>query len=243
MDVRQISIFLYKNIKKIFFNLIGPGGNGCLARCIDHKAARRILQSMISKTNNFDNVRWLGKPVWQFPLGIWVLQEMIAEVKPDIIIETGTHFGGSAYFFACLCDLLNHGGVISIDIAPQATIPHPRIKYIKGSSVDPRTLESVKKNLGHVGIKKILVILDSDHSAYHVKQELETYAPLIPIGSYIHIQDGCIDDLFVLKKDRPGPKVATRAFLKSHPEFIRDSELESRYLITFHPYGWIKRIS
>ncbi len=225
-----------------FLALIRPGGAAWPAQRLDRWASRRVLQAMIVRTNNFENVSWLGRQIWQFPIGAWVLQEAIGEMRPDLIVETGTHLGGSAYFFASLCDLLDHGRVMSLDVCPRGTIAHPRITYIRGSSTDPTVVTRVREEVQSIRGTKILFVLDSDHSAQHVLQELETYAPFVPVGSYIHVQDGAIDDLPCFKSGRPGPMVAVETFMRGHSQFVRDIELESRYVMTFHPYGWLKRV-
>lgn len=171
----------------------------------------------------------------------WLIQEVISEMKPDLIVETGTYMGGSTYFYACVCDLLGHGEVVSIDIKALATIDHRRITYLEGSSTDEIVLGKVKSRIAEIGAKKILVILDSNHAAAHVRKELELYSPLVPLGGYIHVQDGNMDELPMLKKFRPGPMAAAMGFLQYHPEFMRDIDLEKRYLLTEHPYGWLKR--
>lgn len=222
--------------------LIGPGGQNPVARYLDQLAARRVLQAIAVKTDDVQTVRWLGLPIWQYPLDAWVIQEMVGELKPDIIVETGTWTGGSAYFFACLCDLIGKGEVISIDIATRGTIAHPRITYLTGSSTNPDMVRIVAERIGQARASKVLIALDSDHSAEHVGQELVAYAPLIPVGSYMHVQDGCIDELRYFRAGRPGPVVAVKSFLRDHPQFIRDYEIESRYVMTAHPYGWLRRV-
>ena len=214
-----------------------------LSGYLDQWAAKRVLQAIIAKTDDVKTVKWLHKSIWQYPLDAWVIQEVIGHLQPDVIVETGTHFGGSAYFFACLCDLLNHGQVVSIDIAARATIPHPRITYLSGSSIDPGTVSIIGGQLSELEVRRVLIVLDSDHSANHVLRELEAYAPLVPIGSYIHVQDGCIDELPIFKGQGPGPAVAAKQFLETHPSFIRDLKVEHRYLMTAHPYGWLRRIA
>ncbi len=223
--------------------ILAPAEENWLARHLDNWAVRRVLQAMVIRTNNFERVRWLDRPVWQFPLGAWVLQEVVAELKPDVILETGTFCAGSAHFFASLCDLLGHGEVISIDINPQATIPHPRINYVQGSSTDPEILRRLAQWLRQRAAQTLLIVLDSDHAAPHVERELESYAQLVPVGSYIHVQDGSIDELPCFQKARPGPKSAVQSFLRKHPQFMRDIEIETRYVVTFHPYGWLRRIA
>lgn len=221
---------------------VEPGGDGRLANYLDRRAARRVLESIIAKTNDVKTVHWLGRPIWQYPLDLWIIQEMIAEQKPDLVVETGTHLGGSAYFFANICDLLDHGQIISIDIAAQGTMPHPRITYVQSSSTDPAIIRRVANRIREIGARKILIMLDSDHSEQHVRQELEVYAPLVPVGSFIHVQDGCIDELRCLQDGRPGPVPAVKSFLNDHPQFIRDTGVELRYVMTAHPYGWLRRV-
>jgi cephalosporin hydroxylase len=222
---------------------LGPGGKLKLAQYLDQRAANRVLEAIIAKTNDVETVRWLDRPIWQYPLDAWVMQEMIGAIKPDLLVETGTCLGGSAYFFANLMDLMGHGEVISIDIAPRGTMPHPRVTYIRGSSVDEKIIDGVKDRIKALDARAVLIMLDSDHSEAHVRQELERYAPLIPVGSYFYVQDGCIDTLPSLRAGRPGPVPAVQSFLKAHPEFVRDTEAEFRYVMTAHPYGWLKRIA
>jgi len=224
-------------------SLIRPGADTFCARYLDALAAKRVLEAIVTKTNDVRTVRWMGRPIWQYPLDAWLMQEVIAELRPDLIVETGTYQGGSAYFFACVCDLLGRGEIVSIDIAPQGTMPHPRITYVTGCSVDPRVVSTVAQQIARCKAKRVLISFDSDHGSTHVMRELEAYAFQVPLGSYIHIQDGCIDELSTFRSARPGPKPAVKTFLKRHPEFIRDLELERRYVLTAHPYGWIKRIA
>lgn len=222
---------------------LGPGGRTRLAHYLDQRAARRVLEAIIAKTNDVETVRWLDRPIWQYPLDAWVLQEMIGSLKPDLIVETGTCLGGSAYFFANIFDLIGHGEVISIDIAPRGTMPHPRVTYVRGSSIDPQIIADVERRIKGLNAKAVLIMLDSDHSEAHVRKELEMYAPLIPVGSYFYVQDGCIDTLPSLRDGRPGPVPAVKRFLEAHPQFVRDTEAEFRYVMTAHPYGWLKRIA
>jgi cephalosporin hydroxylase len=210
-------------------------------RWLDRWAAKRVLRAMIGKTDNMLSVRWLGQLIWQCPLDAWVIQEVIGALQPDVIVETGTFLGGSAYYYAGLCELLGHGQVISIDISPKGTIAHPRITYIQGSSVDPAIVAPVRAAMGRAD--RVLVILDSDHSERHVLAELEAYALGVPIGSYILIQDACIDTFDIFKVARPGPTGAIRQFMAAHPQFVRDRELEERYVMTVHPGGWWRRVS
>ena len=221
---------------------LGPGVGNRLANYLDQRAAKRVLEAIILKTDDVETVRWLDRPIWQYPMDAWLVQEMIGSIKPDLIVETGTCLGGSAYFFANLFDLMGHGEVISIDIAPRGTMPHPRITYVRGSSVDPQIVADVEQRIKDLNAKAVLIMLDSDHTEAHVRQELEVYAPLVPVGSYFYVQDGCIDTLPSLAHGRPGPVPAAQSFLAAHPQFVRDTEAEFRYVMTAHPYGWLKRV-
>lgn len=209
---------------------------------LDAWAAQRTLDALVRKTNNVKTVRWLGKPVWQYPLDAWLLQEVISDQRPDLIVELGTFQGGSAFFFATLCQLLGHGRVLSIDVAPRSTVPHERIEYLTGSSTAEPILRAVKERIRRLEARRLLFVLDSDHSAAHVEAELEAYAPLVPAGCYLHVQDGLLDYLPRFRSLRPGPAAAVMKFLGRHPEFERDEDLERRYVMTAHIGGWLRRL-
>lgn len=92
------------------------------------------------------NTSWLGVPTLKCPLDLWIYQEIIYETRPDWIIECGTNLGGTSLFLSSLCDLIDHGKVITIDIADNK-IPktHPRIRYLIGSSTSEEIIEELKK--------------------------------------------------------------------------------------------------
>src|SRR5262249_4097887 len=130
---------------------------------------------------------WLGVTVWKCPLDLWVYQEIIHEVRPDLIVETGTAFGGSALYLASVCDLVGHGEVVTIDIREDPSRPrHERITYLLGSSTAQAIVERV--SLLAAG-KRVLAILDSDHRREHVLEELRAYSPLVGAGSYVVVED------------------------------------------------------
>lgn len=232
---------ILQRLRDLVWRLTKPGGSSPISYYLDRQAVIRARSVFLIKTHDAINVRWVGHQCYQYPMDAWLIQEVLSDTRPDLIVETGTYMGGSSYFYACICDLLGHGEVISIDIQALSTIEHPRITYLQGSSTDPAMVQKVKSRIAEIGAKKILVILDSDHRAEHVQKELELYSPLVPLGGYIHVQDGNADELPILKKFRPGPMAAAMKFLHSHPEFMRDIDLEKRYLMTEHPYGWLKR--
>jgi cephalosporin hydroxylase len=183
-----------------------------------------------------------GLPMMKTPNDLWTYQELIRGIQPTLIIETGTAFGGSAFYFATQMDRNGFGAVISIDVEPNEQLPtHPRIKFMQGSSLDEKIVTYVKARAHG---QRVLVVLDSDHSRDHVLAEMETYGPLVTLGSFMVVEDTNICGRPVARDwfGGPGPGEAVDAFLPSHPEFIRDP-LAERQLITMHPGGWLRRIA
>ncbi len=213
---------------------------------------------------------WLGRPIIQYPQDIVAMQELIWQVKPDLIIETGIAHGGSLIFSASMlalldiCDAIESGGAfdprqskrkvlgLDIDIRPHNRIAieaHPmasRIQMIQGSSIAPEVIEQVHQVAkGH---QRILVCLDSNHTHDHVLAELEAYAPLVSIGSYCVVFDTIVEDMpKEMFPDRPwgpgnNPKTAVWEYLKTHPEFEIDKSIQHKLLITVAPDGYLKRV-
>lgn len=194
---------------------------------------------LITKTRNFD-LRWLGHPIRQNVLDLWTIQETIAEVRPALLIESGTALGGSATFYAHLFELMGEGRVVTIDFERPPRLTHPRVEFVQGSSTDPEVVQRIRTVAASTG-GPVLVVLDSDHSRSHVAAELEAYGPLVTPGSFMLVQDGLIDMVPIFRGTRPGPLPAIRAFLAGHPEFELDRERCERFLITHHPLGWLRR--
>jgi cephalosporin hydroxylase len=185
------------------------------------------------------DTRWLGVRTDKCPLDLWIYQELLHELKPDLIVETGTAFGGSALYFASLCDLLGHGRVLTIDVQEQEGWPeHPRLEYFRGSSIAPETLEHVRRRAD--AAETVLVVLDSDHRKEHVLEELRLYAPLVTPGSYIVVEDTILNGHPVSPEFGPGPMEATEEFLRAEPSFKSDRSREKLYL-TFNPKGYLRR--
>jgi cephalosporin hydroxylase len=203
---------------------------------------------------------WLGRPIIQLPQDIMDMQEIIWQVKPDVIIETGIAHGGSLIFYASMLALLELTGqiecgrVLGIDIDirahnRQAIEAHPlssKITMFEGSSIDPAIIEQV--TIFAKSAQTVLVCLDSLHTHAHVLAELQAYAPLVSAGSYCVVFDTVIEDMPAgFFPDRPwdkgnNPKTAVREFLKTHDEFVIDQSIESKLLITVAPDGYLKRV-
>jgi cephalosporin hydroxylase len=179
----------------------------------------------------------VANPVFGTPLDLWVMQEILWETKPDVLIECGSGMGGSALF----CVSAWPGRVISIDTGEQGMTPmveHPRIEFLVGSSLDSALVARVRKQ---VAGKKVMVFLDSDHAEAHVAAELSTWAPLVSEGCYLVVHDTFLGGHPVYDlSDDPGPMAAVQRFLKERSEFTADRHREKFYL-TFSPYGWLRR--
>jgi cephalosporin hydroxylase len=185
------------------------------------------------------NTRWLGVRTDKCPMDLWIYQELLHELRPGLVVETGTAFGGSALFFASMLDLLGHGKVVTVDVQPQDGRPeHPRIEYVTGSSVDADTFEHVRGRAEGAGT--VLVVLDSDHRKEHVLEELRLYAPLVTPGSYLVVEDTILNGHPVSPDFGPGPMEAVEEFLREEPAFTADRGREKLYL-TFNPNGYLRR--
>ena len=202
---------------------------------------------------------WMGRPIIQMPEDMIRIQEVIYQIKPDVIIETGVAQGGSLIFYASLCKSMENGRVIGLDIeirphnrkAIEAHEMSPFITLVEGSSTAPNIVERVK-GLIKPG-EKVMVILDSCHSKEHVLNELEAYCDIVTPGSYIIATDGIMKDLFDVPRGRPewiedNPAAAAAEFAEKHPEFLVEqpiwpfNESELCENITHWPGAWLKRV-
>jgi len=214
------------------------------ARLQPEKRQRREIENFHrlyyeSPRQTWQNTRWLGVSAFKTPLDLWVYQELLVEVQPALIVETGTALGGSAYFLATICDLLGRGEVVTIDIEPRVDRPpHPRVTYIVGSSTAPATVDAVSKLAA--GKSPVMVFLDSDHSRDHVLAELRHYSELVTPGSYLVVEDTNVNGHPVLPDFGPGPMEALQDFLGERPDFAPDVAQE-KFLLTFNPRGYLRR--
>lgn len=174
------------------------------------------------------------------PLDLWIYQEIIFELRPDLIIETGTCYGGSTLFLAHMCEMIGNGKVISVDLKALATRPwHDRIGYIAGSSIDQAVIKFISKKA--TSARTILVILDSDHNRDYVLKEMECYAPLVTKGSYLIVEDSDVNGHPICPDHGPGPAEAITDFLKTHPEFEVDLSRE-KFMMTQNPGGYLRKV-
>lgn len=222
----------------------------------DEELQRKSLDWMLhaDKYKYTYNFQWLGRPIIKFPSDIVVSQEIIWQVKPDLIIETGIAHGGSIVFSASMMELLGGAGrVVGIDIDIRAhnrreIEAHPmakRITMIEGSSTAPEVLAQVREIAK--GRERVMVFLDSLHTHEHVARELELYAPLVSVGSYLVLPDTFIEHFPKgYYADRPwdvgnNPMTAMRDFLQRNPNFEIDQETCGKLSITEAIDGYLKR--
>lgn len=196
---------------------------------------------------------WMGVPIIQFPTDILMMQELMWKVQPDVIVECGVAHGGSAVFYASICELLGKGRVLGVEIDFRAhnraaLETHPmrkRIDIVDGSSTDPAVVKEVKRRVGDA--ERVLVVLDSNHSTQHVLRELDAYHDLVTPGSYLVAMDGAQAHVWDIPRGKlewkdDNPLAAIRQWLPRHPEFRPDPSF-TRMLITSNPEGFLRRIT
>ena len=217
--------------------------------------AAHLFNVQSNKSQYSYNFSWMGRPIIQYPQDMIAMQELIWEIKPDLIIETGIAHGGSLIYYASLLELIGKGEVLGIDIDirkhnRQEIEQHPmfkRINMIEGSSISEQMIEKVKTYAE--GKEKILVCLDSNHTHEHVLAELRMYAPFVTKDSYLVVFDTIVEDLpeGYFTHQRPwgvsnNPKTAVYEFLKENNSFSIDSAINNKLLISVAPDGYLKRI-
>jgi cephalosporin hydroxylase len=192
------------------------------------------------REQTWQNTLWLGTKILKCPLDAWLYQEIIYEIRPEVIIETGTCYGGSAHFMACLCEIIGCGHVVTIDVESQAQRPsHHRITYLTGSSTSPGMVSKVRNIVSNKS--RVLVILDSDHSKAHVLQELNAYSLFVTRGSYLIVEDTNINGHPVRPDFGDGPFEAITEFLARDKRFVIDHQKE-KFFMSFNPSGYLKRV-
>jgi len=195
-----------------------------------------------NRSSIINSTRWMGVLLQKCPLDLWIYQEIMFEVRPTMIIETGSLHGGSGLWFAHMLDII-HGSadhfVLSIDINADMSRPdHYSVLFKQGSSVLPEIIQYVSRWVEKY--KTVMVVLDSDHRANHVYQELELYSKFVTPGSYLILEDTNINGHPVLNGWGAGPMEALEAWLPKHPEFEVDKSRE-KLLCTMNPGGFLRR--
>jgi cephalosporin hydroxylase len=202
---------------------------------------------------------WLGRPVIQLPEDMIRIQELIYQLQPDVIVETGVAHGGSLIFYAGLCAAMGKGRVIGIDIEirshnRQEIEAHrlsPMIHLVEGSSTAPEIIQHVRDQIGSK--ESVLVLLDSNHSQAHVAAELDAYGPMVSPGSYIVACDGIMQQVAGAPRTENdwtwnNPISAVNEFLDRNPNFEAHeptwpfNEGVIRERVTYWPKAYLRRI-
>ena len=195
-------------------------------------------------TGVWKSTTWLGVRTQKSVSDMWNYQEILAELRPRLLVEFGTAYGGSALFFASVLDGL--GGeyrILTVDTLAnridEAAVNHPRIEVLTASSASPEVARRVEElRVQHPG--PVFAILDSDHSAAHVEAELVSLTPLLNAGDYVVVEDSNLNGHPVMPDYGPGPYEAVEAFLSAHPDtYVRDEVREAKFGFSFAPGGFL----
>ena len=211
----------------------------------DERFAMTLRQWLImhQKEIVFDKMTWMGTKIWKNPLDAWIYQEIIHEIRPDVVIEIGSAYGGSTRYFADLLGLVGKGIVVSIDIdRSKYHLEHERVIILTGNSSDPHIISQVKEICSG---RRTMVIQDGGHSKAQVLSDLENYSEFVTLHSYFIVEDGIVDLFYPedgLGFEEEGPLAAIEEFVSKRADFEIDRTME-RYLITYNPKGFLKRIS
>jgi cephalosporin hydroxylase len=200
----------------------------------------------------WSNLYYLGVRIQKNPMDLYMMQQVIFDVRPDYIIEAGTAYGGSAIYWAHILDGLglDESKVLTIDItryeeeAEQQPLWKKHVEFLHGSSTDPAIVERIRQR---VAGKKVLVVLDSNHAADHVLNELRAYGPMVSQGSYIVVEDTNLDalplpDMKFVDGTGGGPMAAVTKYLSAEGAALFEQDpLRENFVMTFNPGGWLKR--
>lgn len=210
-------------------------------------AKRKELLRLFHDLPVWNKLEFLGAPIVKNPLDLWMVQQIVYELRPDFIVETGTFRGGSALYWAYTLNAmgLTASRVITVDIdelcqeAAKQPLWRRYVEFIQGSSTDPKVVAHIASR---VRGKKTMVMLDSDHRMFHVLKELKMYSPMVSPGSYLIVEDTHMDGVPTYPDAGLGPFAAVRRFLDEggSREFEVDYSRE-RLVLTYNPGGWLRR--
>ena len=191
------------------------------------------------------NLNWRGVEIIKNPCDLWMMMELFQKLRPRILIETGTHLGGSALFYA---DMLKTLGidctVVTIDYNPKWTVDPTQfgVRSLVGYSTDDKIVAQVRELVASKAANgHVMVTLDAGHSEDVVSEELRVYGPLVTKGSYLIAEDTNVNGHPSFAQHGPGPWEAVDKFLKTSQDFVVDLDCQ-RFLLTFNPRGWLRRV-
>lgn len=229
----------------------------CMAEkmAADNALQQKAMQVLVraDQCNWIHQTNWLGEPILQLPQDMFALQEIICNTKPDYIIEVGVAWGGSLLFYSTLMEAIGGRRVIGVDVYIPSDLRRRlslhgkisrRIALVNGSSIDRSTIKKIKSIIGDS--KKVLVILDSNHTHEHVLAELKIYSQFIGKGNYLVCGDTIIEDIPEQKhRPRPwghgnNPRTALTEFLKENKNFAIDKRIKNKLLFSCNPDGYLR---
>lgn len=228
------------------------------ARQYESPELRKLALDFLIESDKFGygyQWTWLDMPFIQMPQDTLLVQEIIWQTKPDVIIETGVAWGGSIVFYASLMQLYGRGHVVGIDLnlydhVAERIMSFPfsnRISLYKGSSTDAEIVASARSHIRPGD--SVMVLLDSNHTHAHVLDELRLYAPLVTKGQFLVVSDTIVEDVPVqTHRPRPwgpgnNPKTALDAYLQETPRFEVDPYLNRKALLTYSPNGYLRCVA
>jgi len=196
------------------------------------------------------SMKWMGHPILKNPMDLWLYQEILYARRPRLLIETGTHHGGSALYFAMVAQMAKFPlDVVTIDFNPKLAYEPAayHIHSVRGISTTSNTIDQVKTIHDRLASEqsdepfRAMVVLDSDHSMENVLEELGAYGAFVTNGDFLVVEDTNVNGHPVMPEHGPGPYEAVEQFLQQHVEFVRDV-IGDKLLVTHNPGGWLRRV-
>jgi cephalosporin hydroxylase len=215
-----------------------------LATCFPNEVLDAAHMMLYRFPQTHESKTYLGCPVDQLAMDLWLYQEIIFRERPPFILQTGVDKGGSILYFATLLDLIgarDDAIVIGVDLRLSSialSLSHDRIRLIEGNSIDAVVLEKIRSLLPD---EHGLISLDSDHSKSHVLKELEVFSRFTKPGCHLFVEDTNINGHPVYSGFGEGPMEAVDEFIVRDKKFVRDEAIWRRNLISFHNSGWLLR--
>ena len=202
----------------------------------DNRLAENLTQQILHSMSGWTDVTWRGLPILKFPTDLWSYYEILRDTEPDLIIEIGTHHGGSAVFFLDICGLLGlNTEIITVDIKRwEPTLEYHDMHRIIGSSLDPDVISRI--DMARKSYKKAMVVLDGDHHRLTVLKELQIYSKFVSKGCYLVAEDTCS------QYADGGPGNAVQEFLQENKDNWTVDRSKERFALTTNPGGYLKKL-
>lgn len=195
----------------------------------------------------WEEVRFLNVVTNKSVSDMWNYQEILTQLKPSVVVEFGTRFGGSALYFevigrAIVPDL----HVLSVDVShaevDQSVFGRDGITLLQSSSTAPEVAQAIAR-LRRERPGPAFFILDSDHTKAHVLAELELLRGVVQSGDYLIVEDGNINGHPVLPQWGEGPTEALQAYFERYPDdYSHDAAREAKFGFTFAPGGFLVKL-